>query len=67
LRYEEVAVAFNAEETEAFLGASGRSGRAIEDTRAKFEELGLTEGFPILARNLERMLRLQGGAIPSKA
>jgi epoxyqueuosine reductase len=64
LRYEVAAVSFNEEETGAFFGLTGTSGRVIDDTRAKFQELGLTEGFPVLARNLERMLRLQGCAIP---
>jgi len=60
LRHEKAAVSFNAEETRAFLGFAGRSSRAFERMQAKFLRLDLTESLPILARNLERMLRLQG-------
>jgi len=57
LRYEDAAVSFEAEETEAFLGikpaADGPAfGRALE----KFQQLGLTEGLPVFRRNLRRLL-----------
>ncbi len=66
LRYEEAAVAFDEEETAVFLGLDKGSGRAVERTRAKFQKLGLTEGFPVFARNLERLLYLWRYAIPGK-
>jgi epoxyqueuosine reductase len=67
LRYESAAVSFNAEETEAFLGLSEKSDQALDQATAKFLKLGMTEGFPVFARNLARMLRLRGDAIPGKA
>jgi epoxyqueuosine reductase len=66
LRREEAAVSFDAEETEAFLGVAGKPQRTVERTRAKFLELGLTEGISILSRNLNFMLRLWGDAVPGK-
>ncbi len=64
LRYEEMTVYFNSEETGAFLGAAGVSRRTMDQAQSKFLKLGLTEGFPVLARNLKRMLKLRRIAIP---
>ncbi|MDH4272644.1 MAG: hypothetical protein OEW18_11800, partial [Candidatus Aminicenantes bacterium] len=58
LRYEEAAVSFDEEETAAFLGMADGSEQALDQVRTKFLKLGLTEGFPVFARNLERWLRL---------
>lgn len=66
LRYEEAAVSFNAEETKAFLGTAGRSRQAIDRARKKFQELGLTEGFPIFSRNFQYMLKLRGDTVQIK-
>lgn len=66
LRYEEAAVSFSPEETEVFLGIAGRRGRGFNRVRAKYLKLGLTEGPPILSRNLRYMLEIQGVTIPGK-
>jgi len=58
LRYERAAVSFDAEETKAFLGMGDRSEQTLDQVRAKFLRLGLTEGFSVLTRNLERLLKL---------
>jgi epoxyqueuosine reductase len=58
LQYEEAAVSFDEEETSAFLGMADGSEQALDQVRTKFLKLGLTEGFPVFARNLERWLRL---------
>jgi epoxyqueuosine reductase len=59
LRYENAAVSFDAEETEAFLGMKpAADGPAFDRAQRKFRELGLTEGFPVFRRNLRRLLRL---------
>jgi epoxyqueuosine reductase len=58
LRLEAAAVSFDAEETTAFLGKAGSPASVLEQAKAKFQTLGLTEGFPIFARNLKRMLSL---------
>ena len=63
LRYEEAAVSFNAEETAAFLGTAGSPGKALDQARAKFQNLGLTEGFPVFARSLKLMLRIRGDVV----
>jgi epoxyqueuosine reductase len=58
LRYEKAAVSFDEVETAAFLGTTPAAGPAFERAQAKFQTLGLTEGLPVFARNLKRMLRL---------
>lgn len=64
LRYEEAAVSFNLEETAAFLGEAGGSGRVMDRARAKFLKLELTECFPVFVRNLKGMLKLRRIASP---
>jgi len=66
LRYEEASVSFSPEETEAFLEIAGREGKESKQARAKYLELGLTEGLPVFSRNLRYMLELQGVTIPGK-
>ncbi len=66
LRYEEAAVSFDAEETDAFLGLDGVPARTMDRARAKFLKLELTEGFPVFARNLKRMFHLWLFAMPGK-
>jgi epoxyqueuosine reductase len=57
LRYENAAVSFDAEETEAFLGQKpAADGPALNLALAKFQQLGLTEGLAVFRRNLNRML-----------
>jgi len=52
-------MAFDAEESEAFLGMKpAADGPASERVQAKFQELGLSEGLPVFRRNLSRLLRL---------
>ena len=58
LRYEGAAVSFDEKATAAFLGLDEDSKQTVERTRAKFQKLGLTEGYPVFARNLERLLHL---------
>jgi epoxyqueuosine reductase len=66
LRYENAAVSFDAEETEAFLGMKpAAEGGALDRVQAKFKELGLTEGFLVFRRNLERLLGIHGVLPPS--
>jgi len=61
LRYENAAVSFDAEETEAFLGIKpAADGPAFDRAQKKFQELGLTEGRPVFRRNLKRLLELLG-------
>lgn len=61
LRPENAALSFDAEETEAFLGMKpAADGPAFDRARAKFQELGLTEGLLVFRRNLGRLLRLHG-------
>jgi epoxyqueuosine reductase len=58
LRYENAAVSFDAKETEAFLGLEpAGSGPAFERARAKFQQLGLSEGLFVFRRNLSRLIR----------
>jgi epoxyqueuosine reductase len=59
LRYEEAAVSFDAEETEAFLSQSQGPEGISDRVKEKFLKLGLTEGLPVFSRNLERMLKLR--------
>lgn len=66
LRHENVAVSFDAEETEAFLGRTPATGRAFDRAQAKFQELGLTEGLGVFRRNLERLLRIHGVPLPGE-
>ncbi len=57
LRYENAAVAFDAEETEAFLGIKpAAAGPAFDRAQAKFQQLGLSEGLLLYRRNLKRLL-----------
>jgi epoxyqueuosine reductase len=56
LRLEKAAVSFDEEETAAFLGLTPARGPAFERTQAKFQTLGLTEGFSVFARNLKLIL-----------
>jgi epoxyqueuosine reductase len=64
LRYERAGVSFSEEETRAFLGMANGSEKNLDQVRTKFLKLGLTEGFPVFARNLERLLHLWSIAIP---
>jgi epoxyqueuosine reductase len=64
LRYEKATASFDAEETEAFLGKSGVTEGTNSRVRAKFQKLGLSEGFPVFARNLERLLNLWRIPVP---
>ena len=60
LRHE-IAASFDAEETQAFLGIKpAADGPAFDRARKKFQELGLSEGFPVFRRNLKRLLKFQG-------
>ncbi|MGB7296871.1 MAG: 4Fe-4S double cluster binding domain-containing protein [Candidatus Aminicenantales bacterium] len=59
LRHEKAAVSFDSDETAAFLGLSGESRRIVDRVQTKFHKLGLTEGIPVFARNLEFMLKLR--------
>ena len=61
LRYENAAVSLDAEETEAFLGMKpAADGPAFGRAQVKFQELGLSEGFPVFTRNLKQLLSLHG-------
>jgi epoxyqueuosine reductase len=60
LRSEVAAVSFDAEETAAFLGMTPPGGPVFERAQAKFRTLGLTEGFPVFARNLKKILEGSG-------
>lgn len=61
LRFESASVSFDAEETEAFLGMKpAAEGPVFDRTKAKFQELGLSEGLPVFRRNLGRLLRILG-------
>jgi epoxyqueuosine reductase len=61
LRQESAPVAFDAEETEAFLGMKPAvDGPAYDRVLAKFKKLGLSEGLPVFRRNLLRLLRILG-------
>jgi len=64
LRYEEAAVSFDADETAAFLGLGAKAGPVMNRARAKLLKLGLTEGLPVFARNLERLLKLWRVPVP---
>jgi epoxyqueuosine reductase len=66
LRYEEAAVSFDAEETGAFLGLAGVPAQTTDRTQAKLSKLGLTEGFPIFARNLQRLFQVWRFSVPGK-
>jgi hypothetical protein len=52
------AVAFDEAETAAFLGLTPATDPAFARARGKFQTLGLTEGLPVFARNLKRMLNI---------
>lgn len=57
----ENAASFDAEETQAFLGIKpAADGPAFDRAQKKFQELGLSEGFPVFRRNLKRLLQLLG-------
>ncbi len=66
LRHEEAAVSFCPEETEAFLGIARRRRKEFRRVKAKCLRLGMTEGLPVLSRNLHYMLELQGITTPGK-
>jgi epoxyqueuosine reductase len=64
LRQKCAPVAFDAEETEAFLGMKpAADGPAFDRALAKFRKLGLSEGLPVFRRNLLRLLE-SGGRSP---
>jgi epoxyqueuosine reductase len=58
LRCELAGVSFDEEETMAFLGIENGPEQVPDQVRKKFLKLGLTEGFPVFARNLKRLLDL---------
>jgi epoxyqueuosine reductase len=66
LRSENAPVSFDAEETEAFLGMKpAADGPALKRAQAKFQQLGLSEGFLLFRRNLGRFLQVHGALPPS--
>jgi epoxyqueuosine reductase len=60
LRREHAHISFNAEETAALAGDQDiRDHRLNESIHSKFKTLALTEGVPILRRNLRRLLEIR--------
>jgi epoxyqueuosine reductase len=64
LHYERASISFDAEETAAFLGLAGAPAQTMDRARAKLSMLGLTEGFPVFARNLKRLFQIWRIATP---
>ncbi len=64
LHYEPASISFDAEETAAFLGLAGLPAQTMDRAQAKLSMLGLTEGFPVFARNLKRLFQIWRIATP---